>query len=55
MMLEVWDRAGKKILDVKETEPRQFSPTRRVPAGARPASGSGSWAKTGCSCSRRTS
>ena len=24
MMLEVWDRAGKKILEVKETEPRRF-------------------------------
>ncbi|HEY7315491.1 MAG TPA: hypothetical protein VH643_39540 [Gemmataceae bacterium] len=26
MMLEVWDRAGKKILAVKETEPRRFPP-----------------------------
>jgi hypothetical protein len=26
MMLEVWDRTGKKILAVKETEPRRFPP-----------------------------
>ena len=26
MLLEVWDRTGKKILELKETEPRQFPP-----------------------------